>query len=420
MSSAPLFRKDALEAQRPKFYGKIVLARPLSLSVLTLLGSGVALLIIALLMFGSYTRRSSVSGQLFPDAGVLKVYATQAGIILEKHAEEGQRYKKGQLLFVISSERHSSTQGNIQEAVSHQAALRERSLREELRQTRTLHQAEEFALRKKLHGLEIELTNVSHQLQGQRSRFELTEAALKRAEQLRAQGYFSAEMAQQKQADLLDQHNRLEALERDQINVERELSALRSEVHTLPVRQKTQESQIERLITSASQEWAESEGKRTIAVVAPESGVATGVSAEVGQTVDGNLPLLSMIPEGALLQAHLYAPSRAIGFIRPGDEVLLRYQAYPYEKFGHARGIVVSISRIALPPGELAGRATPAAAGSEPLYRITVHLASQTIAAYGKLQPLQAGMLVDADVLQEKRRLYEWILEPLFSRTGRL
>jgi membrane fusion protein len=57
---------------------------------------------------------------------------------------------------------------------------------------------------------------------------------------------------------------------------------------------------------------------------------------------------------------------------------------------------------------------------NEPLYRITVNLASQTVNAYGKPQSLQAGMLLDADVLQDTRRLYEWVLEPLYSLTGKL
>jgi membrane fusion protein len=121
-----------------------------------------------------------------------------------------------------------------------------------------------------------------------------------------------------------------------------------------------------------------------------------------------------------VLQAHLYAPSRAIGFIRPADHVLLRYQAFPYQKFGHAQGVVASVSRTALSASELAGAPTGAAANGEPLYRITVILARPTITAYGKPQPLQAGMLVDADILQEKRKLYEWVLEPLYSLTGKL
>ena len=56
----------------------------------------------------------------------------------------------------------------------------------------------------------------------------------------------------------------------------------------------------------------------------------------------------------------------------------------------------------------------------EPYYRITVALAQQAITAYGKPEPLKPGMLLDADVMGEKRRLIEWIFEPLYSLAGRL
>ena len=104
--------------------------------------------------------------------------------------------------------------------------------------------------------------------------------------------------------------------------------------------------------------------------------------------------------------------------------MLLRYQAYPYQKFGHARGKVLSVAKTALPSNEISALGNIGGNGngqnSEPLYRINVSLDSQTITAYGQPQALQAGMLLDADVLQDTRHLYEWVLEPLLSLTGKL
>lgn len=419
MNNVPLFREAALNARHVKWLGEIVLARPLSFTFLTAVAVGIGLLIISFLLVGSYTKRSTVSGELVPDTGVLKIYAPQSGTVLEKRVREGQFVKRGELLYVVSSERQSSTEGGIQATISRHVGLRQQSLRDELNQTRRLQQDEENALHNKISGLEAEQANVLRQLLGQRARIELAEAAVQRASQLLAQGYFSAEMAQQKQSDLLDQRNRLSALERDQLSAARELQNQNSELTSLPLRQHNQLAQIERLLTNTDQEWTESEAKRRIAVAAPENGLATAVTAEVGQSVDATKPLVSIIPSGAILQAHLYAPSRAIGFIRPADRVLLRYQAFPYQKFGHTQGIVASVSRTALSSGEITG-VPPAAGNGEPLYRITVIVERQSIVAYGKAQPLQAGMLVDADILQERRKLYQWVLEPLYSLTGKL
>jgi membrane fusion protein len=37
-----------------------------------------------------------------------------------------------------------------------------------------------------------------------------------------------------------------------------------------------------------------------------------------------------------------------------------------------------------------------------------------------RVWPLQVGMVVEADVMQDRRRLYEWVLEPLYGMAGKL
>jgi membrane fusion protein len=51
----------------------------------------------------------------------------------------------------------------------------------------------------------------------------------------------------------------------------------------------------------------------------------------------------------------------------------------------------------------------------EPAYRITVALDRPDIDAYGKKIPLQADMLLRADIILEKRSLISWLLDPLLS-----
>jgi membrane fusion protein len=79
---------------------------------------------------------------------------------------------------------------------------------------------------------------------------------------------------------------------------------------------------------------------------------------------------------------------------------------------------VANISRSAVSPGELPPQLA-GLAGPDPVYLITVTLARQTIAAYGRQVELQPGMQLEADIALETRRLYEWLLDPLYTVTGK-
>jgi membrane fusion protein len=242
----------------------------------------------------------------------------------------------------------------------------------------------------------------------------LAEQTNERYERIRAQGYVSDELFLAKRADLLEQRGRLQSLERDRSGIERQLADVASRTGSLELRYRNQIADLERSMTAADMDIAENEARREIVVTAPAGGIATGISAVVGQVVESSTPLAFIVPSDARLRAELYAPSRAVGFVAVGDEVLLRYEPYPYQKFGHYRGMVEAVSRTALP----ASARAESALGGEPVYEVVVALRAQTVTAYGRERELRAGMAVEADVLLETRRLYEWMLEPLYSLRG--
>jgi membrane fusion protein len=421
MSRDQLFRPEAIVASQAASFGQIVLIRPLSFFVMTAGALVVAVLLLAFFALGTYTKRSTAQGQIVPSSGLAKVYPLQAGIVLKKYVAEGQSVKKGDVLFVLSSDRQSGMQKNIQESISASVAERRKSFEDELAKTRTVQQDERNALVRKIASLNAEFIQLGEQIESQKSRVKLSEDSVARYDGLLAQGYISKEQLQQRQEDLIDQRLRMQSLERERISVGQDLADQKSALISLGLRQQNQLAQLQRSISSTDQDLTESEGKRQLFVTAPETGIATAIVVEVGQMADGNRPLVSIVPTGADLQAHLYVPSKAIGFIKAGAPVLLRYQAYPYQKFGHAKGTVISVSRTALSASELSATSNIASGNTgEPVYLVVVALASQTVVAYGRKEHLQAGMLLDADILQEKRHLYEWVLEPLYSLTGKL
>lgn len=79
-----LFRPAALAAKQTSWLGEIVLIRPLSFTFLTAFAAVFAAIVVLFLCWGGYTKRSTVTGQLVPDAGLVKVYTQQPGVVLEK------------------------------------------------------------------------------------------------------------------------------------------------------------------------------------------------------------------------------------------------------------------------------------------------------------------------------------------------
>jgi membrane fusion protein len=126
--------------------------------------------------------------------------------------------------------------------------------------------------------------------------------------------------------------------------------------------------------------------------------------------------MLTIVPQNSRMQAELLAPSSAIGFIHVGQRVLLRYSAFPYQKFGQYWGTVVGVSRAALPQQELDSlleNTSQKASGT--LYRVAVEPDAQFVSVYGKNEAIPASMTVEAFALLDKRPLYQWILEPLYG-----
>jgi len=427
-----LFRPEAIDAQRQSWLGGIQLIRPLPLTLLTAFTVSVAALVVGYLFVGEYTRKAHISGVLVPDRGLIRLVPQQVATVLESHAREGQAVRQGDLLFVLSIDR-ATLSGDTQAAVQQSLAARERSLQGSVRQQTLLLQTQRAGLDRRLADMRGELAQLDAEVTTHEQRLVLAQQAQARLESLRADNFVSAAAVQAKTEELLGLKAQLQSLARQRATQLREIGTLETQQRELPLQAQALQGETERNLATLAQESAENEARQRIVVRAPQDGVLTAVLAEVGQNVSPAAALASLVPAQAVLQAQLYAPSSAIGFLRPQQAVLLRYQAFPYQKFGHYPGQVVQVSRTPLQASELAGlslstAATGAGAGAlsggpnsgEPLYRITVALDQQAVAAYGTAQPLSAGMQLEADVLLDRRRLIEWLLEPVLGIAGRV
>ena len=395
----------------------------MSFALLTTLVLAVAALVALVLVEGRYTRKAHVSGFLVPDKGVLRLLPQQAGTVLERRVAEGQAVRQGDILFVLSTDR-ATLGGDTQATIQTSLAARGKSLQDAARQRASLQHEQRAGFDRQIDDIRRELVQVDAEAELQRQRLLLAQQAQARVESLRAENFISQAQVQAKSEEVLGVRAQIQSLMRQRAAKQREIGTLEAQRRELPLRSQALQGEIERELATLAQESAENEARQRIVVRAPQDGVVTAVLAELGQAVSAGAPLASLLPADAKLQAQLFAPSSAVGFLRQNQQVQLRYQAFPYQKFGHHAGQVSQVSRTPLQAADLASlplpesmKSTPSA---EPLYRITVTLDQQAVQAYGQAQPLSPGMQIDADVMLDRRRLIEWIFEPLLSVTGRL
>jgi len=355
-----LFRAEALERQTERLRGALLLSQPLPHTLFTLFLAGLVAAALIFLVRHDYVRKQNVGGVLAPDSGLLEMRAPAAGSLVTMHVTGNSHVVAGAPLFTVRLDHTLAGDGAVTEQLLDEIGVQEAALRQQVRELDSLMANEQRLL-------------------------DVRAAALARANNLQARGLLAQADYDAVYAQWLQQNGALGRLVLQQ-------AELRSQAAEL---------QKQQVRTNAEQHTT---------VLAPASGRVATVLRHEGMSVAAGEPVLVVLPEGALLQAELWLPSSASGFVSPGQRVNLRYDAFPYQKFGVQR------ARIA----EIAASAVPAQPGAPPHFRALATLERQDILAFGTAHALRPGMTLSADIVVDERSLLDWLLEPLFSIRGKL
>lgn len=336
--------------------------------------------------------------------------------------EEGQFVQAGDLLFTLKDERHLSS------SITHPAtmdnrfadrvedALRneeEAKLREK-EQMAILSKKNDLALSRQLGAIKIMISDVKQQLIQHNQRVALAEQKLQKHQGLAVSGF----IAKDKLNDEVDNLALLRAqaleLKRNGDELSRKMLELEDEWRSSPEKTKIDIANIDQELSVLRQKMQERYIQDQLSIVAPVDGIITGITVHLGQNAD-NQALATLLAEDAELSAQLYITTREVGFVEVGQNVRLRYHAYPYQKFGQYSGAVIAVSQNPVASSSLPkvfANTTP-----DDFYRVTVKLDSQFAMVYGEQKKLVSGMLLEADIEQDTRKLIEWIIEPLYGLT---
>ncbi|WP_050715223.1 HlyD family secretion protein [Ottowia sp. oral taxon 894] len=345
-----LFRPEVIRNHRSARLGGIAISQPLGVWLLTLAATGMAAVIVAFLLLGSYTRRASVAGQLVPLQGVVTLPAPVTRIVERLDAAEGDAASAEQTLAIIQAPRAMPESGNGGAALEQQIRQQKASLKaaQDAQQQQLRQQAS--GLNEQLQAARRELLQIEAEAATRQRQTRLAREKLARYQSLEKAGAVSV---QEQQSAVFEHEAQTQTLLRQAASTRRLLAQLEQALRELPSQRAAARANHARDMAQLEQSEVQVRMDNRLAVTAPVAGVIAAQLVRQGQAVQAGQPLLSLLPGQGTLQAHLLAPSRAVGFIEPGDKVMLRYQAYPYQKFGHHTGRVASISRSALTRSEL-------------------------------------------------------------------
>lgn len=409
-----LFRREALDARRASSLGEIALTQPLRPALLSVAAILAAAAILLLLVFGSYTRRWRVEGQLVPVNGLVAVSAPIAGVLTRVDVQEGAGVGPGAVLAVVAAADATLLSEDTGTALESRLAERVAGLRSVREAERETLQAKVEGATRQLAIAKKELAEIQRLSATRAEQARLARDSLARLRQLQREKHVSDLQVRQQEDLALEKVAEVQGLERDATATQRTIAQLEQVLEEARGQGLMADATLEGDLAALEQERLQARAQRELVITTPVAGAVATQLAKLGQAVQPGQVLFTVVPGDGALEAQLLVPSRAIGPIKPGAEVLLRYDAYPYQQFGYAMGKVRAVSRSALGTNEQAVLSGMPAAG-EQRYRVSVALARQTIDVRGQAEPLTPGMLLQADIIGERRRLISWLADPLAS-----
>ncbi|APE07129.1 MAG: hypothetical protein CL600_01115 [Alteromonas sp.] len=413
-----LFRQEAINQQSTSIGGRLLMTpKPAYMMITAIL---VCWLVAAslFLMHGSYARKASVHGWIEPQGGVFKLYAgARNGRVSQVLVAEGQYVKRGDALIKVNYSGKNASGNQVSEILLRELKEKQHRTQGIVERLGALHKAGLADLNTSIEQLSEELRELEALVDIATHQHEVTQAQFEKAHALYRKGYVSQVTIQEQQIKVLGSEQNLKLSEQNLSAAENKISSLIRERTSLPNRQQNELAKYQNTLSDLNQQILAHTSESEQIIYAPKAGIISGLHIKPGYDINSNHLLATLVPQSSAMQAHMLVPVHSAGFIDEGQRLHIRYDAFPYQKFGVQPGQIRNISKTLILPGEL--HSAPVGS-SEPAYLVTADVINNTLMAYGKQIELKSGMTFSADIQLSQRTLLEWFLEPLYSLSGRL
>ncbi|HBW3519306.1 TPA: HlyD family secretion protein [Klebsiella pneumoniae] len=413
-----LYRTEAIEYKRHHWRGKALLLAGLPAWLIVLLSTLFLIALIVAVIFYKFTQRIDVKGEVITLPHSINVFSPQQGFIIKQYVKIGDLVKKNQPLYEIDVSRNTSS-GNV-------SAAQVESINEKI------YNSEEI-IKKLVHNKKQTLNALNEQLKTSTDSLKVT-----------------IRMLQNTQAGLKKMHDNLASYDKylsdglitkDQYNYQHSLYFQQQSAYQSLVSQKMQlESQITQLnsdkVTKAADfdnqissqynqtndyknQLIESNANGNLIVKATADGRIESLSATQGQTVDNGSSLAQIKPIGNVeYYLILWLPNNSIPYLKIGDSINIRYDAFPADKFGQFPGEIISISSMPASRQEMSEYTNVNNGSTQQelaLYKAIVKIKDKEFSYKGKTLSLSNGLKAQAVVFLEERPLYMWMFTPIYK-----
>ena len=405
----PLFRPEVIEHRARRLHGEVVLGQSFSTRAVVLALTAVMIALGLWLALGSFARTETARGALVTVVPSAKVVASVPGVITTLAVAEGAKVEKGDRLAIVTLDRRAEDGGGF--AGQGLDALRARMTltRSQVRLEGARLVGERVRVSAALAAAEMEARQLAGQFALQQELVASNKKLFEQIEQVVERGFMSRLEYERRRQTFLSSQQALGQLEQQRGAALARADQARAELNVLTSQSATQVGELESGRLALEQQAAQLRGEQAYALVASVDGRVTALQTAQGRSVAAGATLMTIVPEGSSLRAEVYAPSRAIGLVRTGQETRLLFDAFPYQRFGSFGGRIAAVSRIAIDPRENETRVE----SEEPVYRVTVDLDRQSVNAYGSNIALQPGMTLTANIVLERQSFFAWLLTPL-------
>jgi membrane fusion protein len=404
-----LFRSRATRSASYRLFGSVTVIVPPS-------GPGaLGLALLALLALGfvawyvEIPQRVRAVGVLMPPDGLLDIVASAPGRVARINVSEGQHISAGDVLLNIATDREQLDNYQLQSLHAEIALQGQAHARQQAIDKNRL-----LVLDEKLNSLGKRLAIAKTEYQLQRDQVALNERRLARRLGLAGTGSLAVDALDQEQSALLQAKARSAAIRHAILDYERDIAETpraRAEAEDEAARREIlHELDLRRL----QRQVVEHENRISHEIRASEAGVVARINVRPGAAVIAGEALLKIYQPHQQLEAWLYLSSAKAGFLRAGQLVELRLDAYPHQLFGTSSAVITSVSSVAIVPREVS---VPLAL-SGPVFEVRAKLNESNIKAFNAIWPLAPGTSFQADLVQRRYRLYEWLLRAVKIGSG--